>query len=137
MTQNVDGLSTVALKILADESTSKTAPIDRVRMDSVLEMHGRLFDVKCTSCHFCAEDISDPLCDSLGTAGLEDYHTAGSKLNDIPESCLPRCPSCYSLARPGVVWFGEKPYRLDEINSLIFKADFLIVVGTSLTVYYF
>lgn len=133
VTQNVDRLSTVALNILAEQNSSKIRA-DRARTDSIVEMHGRLFDLKCTACDYCAEDLSNPLCDALGTLDLEDYHAAGSTLNHIPQIDLPRCPSCHSLARPGVVWFGEKPHRLDDINSLIYKADLLIVVGTSLTV---
>jgi len=41
---------------------------------------------------------------------------------------------CGALARPGVVWFDEKPYKLDEINSLVYKADLCLVIGTSSTV---
>jgi len=44
---------------------------------------------------------------------------AGSKEINIAEADLPRCQLCGALARPGVVWFDEKPYKLDEINSLV------------------
>lgn len=136
ITQNVDRLSTAALNSLGKTLANKEGRANRVKMDSVVEMHGRLFDIKCTVCDYCAEDLSNPLCPPLGAADiqLEGYKDAGTKSIDIPESDLPRCPSCNSLARPGVVWFDEKPHHLDEINSLIFKADLCIVVGTSLTV---
>ena len=35
---------------------------------------------------------------------------------------------------PGVVWFGEVPHHLEEIDKLVQKADLAIVVGTSSTV---
>lgn len=66
--------------------------------------------------------------------GIQNYTDAGSKARDIPVDQLPRCRQCHELARPGVVWFGEKPYHLDEINSLVFKADMCLVIGTSSTV---
>ena len=36
---------------------------------------------------------------------------------------------------PGVVWFGEVPYHLQEIDEIVQKADLAIVVGTSSTVH--
>lgn len=35
---------------------------------------------------------------------------------------------------PGVVWFEEIPYHLEEIDEVVQKADLAIVVGTSSTV---
>ena len=103
-------------------------------MDSVFEMHGRIFDVKCTSCDYCVEDLSNPLCPALDVSHIKDYNDAGTKQIDIPLKELPRCSACHALARPGVVWFGETPYQLSEINRLVFKADMCLVVGTSSTV---
>jgi NAD-dependent deacetylase len=37
--------------------------------------------------------------------------------------------------RPDVVWFGEMPYRMDEIYRLLSEADLFVSVGTSGTVY--
>ena len=34
----------------------------------------------------------------------------------------------------GVVWFGEMPHHLEEIDQIVQKADLAIVVGTSSTV---
>jgi NAD+-dependent protein deacetylase sirtuin 5 len=105
-------------------------------MDSVLQMHGSLFDVKCTQCGHTVHDLTNPLCPSLSVADLqlESYADAGSKEINISQEDLPRCKLCGALARPGVVWFDEKPYRLDEINTLVFKADLCLVIGTSSTV---
>jgi len=136
ITQNIDGLSVAALRSLAEKSSNTKSRSDRVWMDSVLPMHGSLFDVKCTKCDHTVEDLSDPLCPSLGDADLHlnDYVDAGSKDISIAEGDLPRCQLCGALARPGVVWFDEKTYKFDEINSLVYKADMCLVVGTSSTV---
>ena len=59
---------------------------------------------------------------------------------------LPRCggPSwngsnryrrCGGLLRPSVIWFGEIPDGLGEINRYLTWTDMLIVVGTSALVY--
>ncbi len=95
ITQNVDGLHLLA--------GSK----------NVLEIHGSLWRVKCTSCRFQTEDRRVP----------------------FPE--LPRCPDCDSLLRPAVVWFGE---ALDiEILEKAFRAsqscDVMLVIGTSAVVH--
>ncbi|KAF9454360.1 DHS-like NAD/FAD-binding domain-containing protein, partial [Macrolepiota fuliginosa MF-IS2] len=142
VTQNIDRLSIGALQVLSERlaSESKSNPDQPARKyifpNSIIEMHGKIFDVKCTECENCVEDRSDPLCPALGAAddSFKDYHEAGSKDVNIPVEELPRCSVCDSLARPGVVWFGEKPYHLDEINSIVYKADMCLVIGTSSTV---
>ena len=95
-------------------------------MDFVFEMHGRIFDIECTSCDYCVEDLFNPLCPALDVSHIKDYNDAGTKQIDIPLKELPRCSAYHALARPSVVWFGETPYQLSEINRL--------VVGTSSTV---
>ncbi|KAI1789337.1 DHS-like NAD/FAD-binding domain-containing protein [Ganoderma leucocontextum] len=152
VTQNVDRLSTLALQSLSDRlaliptpetGTNTQSEIAAARRlppttfpNSILEMHGRICDVQCTQCDYRQEDVSDPLCPALGAAdaSFQDYHDAGSKEMNIPPEHLPRCPACGALARPGVVWFGEKPYHLDEVNSIVYKADMCLVIGTSSTV---
>jgi NAD-dependent SIR2 family protein deacetylase len=136
ITQNVDGLSVAALKSLAEQLPNNYERLDRVQMESLIQMHGSLFDVVCTKCGHTAQDLSNPLNPSLGAADLllDDYVDAGSKKINIAMEDLPRCSLCGALARPGVVWFDEKPYKLDEINNLIFKADLCLVIGTSSTV---
>jgi NAD-dependent SIR2 family protein deacetylase len=105
-------------------------------MNSIIQMYGSLFDVRCTKCGYTAGDLSNPLCPALGAAELqlEDYVDAGSKELNIPEADLPRCSLCGALARPGVVWFDKKPFKLDEINNLVYRADLCLVIGTSGTV---
>lgn len=139
ITQNVDGLSVAAANDLTSALSHRglKGSEDRARKGSLLQMHGKLFEVQCTKCEWRVEDFSNPLCRALGEAekAIQNYTDAGSKNHDIPLDQLPRCFRCHEIARPGVVWFGEKPYHLDEINLLVFKADMCLVIGTSSTVY--
>ena len=48
----------------------------------------------------------------------------------------PPCPACGSPSlRPDVVWFGEMPYRMDEIYAAVRAADLFVSIGTSGAVY--
>ncbi|KAJ8481395.1 hypothetical protein ONZ51_g6030 [Trametes cubensis] len=140
ITQNIDRLSADALQAVVRSMTSglpnsgqstRAKPI--VYKNSILEMHGRLFDLQCTQCKYCVEDRSTPLTPALGVADADllTYQDAGTKPINIPEEQLPRCAKCGALARPGVVWFNERPLYLDEINSIVYKADMCLVIGTS------
>lgn len=124
ITQNVDGLSGRALNDLLRQTPDQSPP----EQPYMLEMHGRLFDVKCfsRSCGYVYWNDASPICPAL--ASTETLVDAGVTEPHITEAGLPRCPKCGSLARPGVVWFGEMPYHLDEIEELVGK---LISVSSS------
>lgn len=94
ITQNIDGLHRVA------------------GSRNMLELHGNIWWVRCTSCGGLVEDRRMPL----------------------PE--LPACESCGALLRPHVVWFGEMldPEVLNGAFEAISSCDLMIVVGTSGTV---
>ncbi len=48
----------------------------------------------------------------------------------------PPCPACAQPAlRPDIVWFGEVPYRMDEIYEAVAAADLFVSIGTSGAVY--
>ena len=48
----------------------------------------------------------------------------------------PACPACGApKLRPDVVWFGEMPYRMDEIYDALRGADLFVSIGTSGAVY--
>jgi len=48
----------------------------------------------------------------------------------------PACLACGERAlRPDVVWFGEMPYRMDEIYEALREADVFVSIGTSGAVY--
>lgn len=49
----------------------------------------------------------------------------------------PPCPACGASGhvRPDIVWFGEMPYRMDEIDAAIATCDLFVSIGTSGAVY--
>lgn len=89
----------------------------------------------------------DPLHEMAGTRNL--IHMHGEILKALCSDCgerhdwgdkdiLPHsaCPACSAAAlRPDVVWFGEMPYRMDDILAALSECDLFISVGTSGTVY--
>ncbi len=48
-----------------------------------------------------------------------------------------KCPACGTKGqmRPDVVWFGEMPYHMDEIERALMKCDVFVSIGTSGEVY--
>lgn len=79
---------------------------------NVIEMHGSLENGLCVSCG--------------GRAPMDSIDLA-------PD--IPPCPKCSSELRPDIVWFGEMPYRMQEIDSLLQSCNVFMVVGTSGVVY--
>lgn len=48
----------------------------------------------------------------------------------------PACPSCGKAAlRPDIVWFGEMPYRMEDIYEALNDCDLFVSIGTSGAVY--
>jgi len=129
ITQNIDGLSPIANKELV-----KFLPADNLESVDVIEMHGRLFDVLCTNtdCDHIEFNTASPICDAL--AGTEELVDMKVMDPNVELKDLPRCSKCNDLARPGVVWFGEAPHRMDEIDGLVEEADLCLVIGTSAVV---
>ena len=78
----------------------------------VCHMHGELQAVLCETCR-----------SSMPAPG--DYDGAT------------QCPACKRSGglRPDVVWFGEMPYFMDEIEARLMDCDLFIAVGTSGVVY--
>lgn len=134
VTQNVDGLSTRALTSVLASASAEDRNSSTVEHPHILEMHGRLFDVKCWSedCDHTEWNDQSPVCEAL--RGTETLVDAGVVEPVVEESHLPHCSKCGELARPGVVWFGEIPVHLDLIDKLVSDADLCLVVGTSSTV---
>jgi NAD-dependent deacetylase len=84
---------------------------ERAGAKRMLHMHGEHLNAWCTAC-----DVR-----SRWTAPLLDR---------------PACPQCGARAlRPDVVWFGEMPYRMDEIFAALRAADLFVSIGTSGAVY--
>ncbi len=84
---------------------------ERAGAERVLHMHGEHLLAWCTTC-----DTRSPWTGTL----IE----------------RPPCPVCGERAlRPDVVWFGEMPYRMDEIYAALREADLFVSIGTSGAVY--
>lgn len=78
---------------------------------NVLHMHGEHLNAWCTACDM-RHRWTDPL-----------IHR-------------PSCPLCGEPAlRPDIVWFGEIPYRMNEIHEALSAADLFVSIGTSGAVY--
>lgn len=89
----------------------------------------------------------DALHEAAGSRSL--IHMHGELLRALCQGCGKRsswsvdmdtsthCPSCGSAGgmRPDVVWFGEMPYKMDDIARLLLAADLFISIGTSGHVY--
>ena len=92
ITQNVDGLHTAA------------------GSRNVLEIHGSIWRMRCTSCGHRWDDKNPAL-----------------------EELPPRCPACGEMARPDVVWFGENLniQVLECTYDAVLRANLMLVIGTS------
>jgi NAD-dependent deacetylase len=80
---------------------------ERAGAGAVVHMHGELSRALCAAC--------------------------GARW-DAPELMHPAdaCPACGAQAtRPDVVWFGEIPYRMDEIGRALARCELFVAVGTS------
>ena len=78
----------------------------------VCHMHGELLAMACTACER-----------SMRAEG--EFDGASS------------CPACGASGklRPDVVWFGEIPYHMDEIETRLAACDMFVAIGTSGLVY--
>jgi NAD-dependent deacetylase len=95
ITQNVDGLHELA------------------GSRNVLEVHGSIWNVRCTSC-------------------TREHTDRRTPLPEIPPKC-----ECGALLRPGVVWFGEAlPAGVwQDAETAARTAEVFLLVGTSAVVY--
>ena len=87
---------------------------------NLIELHGNIFRVKCTSCSY------------------REYLKESGRVDDfLQEKDVPKCPNCGSLLRPDVVWFGEAlpEDTLDKAFRLAERGQVCIVIGTSGIVY--
>lgn len=78
---------------------------------NVLHMHGRLDRALCAACD----------------------HRWPAPVSMSPGDACPRCAE--PAARPDVVWFGEMPYHMDDIDAALWQADIFVSIGTSGNVY--
>ncbi|MFL6414097.1 MAG: NAD-dependent deacylase [Bryobacteraceae bacterium] len=85
---------------------------ERAGSHSFLHMHGELLKARCNGC-------------GNRTRCTEDLTTASP------------CSACGRLGtmRPDVVWFGEMPMHMDQIEIALADADLFLSIGTSGNVY--
>jgi NAD-dependent deacetylase len=77
----------------------------------IIAMHGEHLSAWCTAC--------------------DGRHPWTGPLIDRPP-----CPACGEASlRPDIVWFGEVPYRMDDIHEAMAGADLFVSIGTSGAVY--
>jgi NAD-dependent deacetylase sirtuin 5 len=100
VTQNIDGLSTSALRKVSELPDASTE-YNTNSQNPLLEMHGRLFDVSCTNCDHVSHTKDQPLTAALRGTEVNILDTIGEV--EVPVQDLPKCESCGSLARPGTV----------------------------------
>ncbi len=91
ITQNVDGLH------------------KKAGSRNLIEMHGNIWKVRCTSCNHVKED------------------------HRVPIEILPYCDRCGGLLRPHIVWFGESinPEDLGRSMEALKNCEVFMVIGTS------
>jgi len=76
---------------------------------NAVHMHGELFKSQCDSC------------DRSPFADAKIYE---------PPAEIPRC-ECGGRIRPHICWFGEVPYRMDEIFRALGQSTIFVAIGTS------
>jgi len=84
----------------------------RAGSERLIEMHGALRRLRCLRC-------------AAVVAWEGDCST---------ETSCPNCGRAGGL-RPDIVWFGEMPVRMDEIEAALDRCDLFVSVGTSGQVY--
>ena len=78
----------------------------------IVHVHGELFRSRCSS----AQCASEP---------LEDHQ------RHEDATCLPHCATCGSLMRPAVVWFGEEPMLMSDVDDALGSCSVFVAIGTS------
>ncbi len=87
---------------------------------NIIELHGNLKKFICINCNNIIEYSS------------ENYKNSIEKLK---KSEIPHCEKCNGILKPDVVFFGEYVHDLEKALTEVQKADLLLTIGTSLTVY--
>jgi len=114
-----------------------TQNIDRLHQKAgstdVIELHGSLWETRCTICKDIRENRDIPICPALKDKGAPDPNQTEAR---IPIDELPKC-KCGGLLRPDVVWFNEslQPHVIQTAFELATESNVLLVVGTSSIVY--
>ncbi len=92
---------------------------ERAGSSNVLHLHGELTKVRPENCCNESDGFSEK---TVFDIGYEEVH-----LGDL-------APNGHQL-RPHIVWFGEPVPKIERAMDIVSKADILLIVGTSLSVY--
>lgn len=125
-----------------------TQNVDRLHQRAgskqVLDLHGRLDEVRCMSCGWrLAREAfqqmlvaSNPAWAQLDAADAPDGD-ADLEGHDFAQFDIPSCPRCGGIVKPDVVFFGEAVprERVEAATRAWQAADAVLVVGSSLMVY--
>jgi len=84
----------------------------RAGSKNIFPMHGELLKARCVSC--------DSVCE-----WTEDI---------LAESACSHC-GCQASLRPHIVWFGEMPLYMSDIEEALRRCDLFVSIGTSSVVY--
>lgn len=89
---------------------------ERAGSERLLHMHGELLKIRCENC-----------------GSIRACHPGGIWDIDIASVC----PACElpGYLRPHVVWFGEMPLHMDQIQHALETCDLFVSIGTSGNVY--
>jgi NAD-dependent deacetylase len=81
---------------------------ERAGSSGVVHMHGELKKARCVHCEYDFDWEADLKTDTA-------------------------CPVCKRMGgmRPDIVWFGEVPYHMERIESVLANADLFVAIGTS------
>lgn len=92
---------------------------ERAGSSNVLHLHGELTKVRPENCCNEEDGFSEK---TVFDIGYDEIH-----LGD-------KAPNGHQL-RPHIVWFGEPVPKIERAIDIVSKADILLIVGTSLSVY--
>jgi len=117
----------------------------------------QLEKVKPNDAHFAIAGLEENFEVSVITQNIDNLHEISGSTNiihlhgELTKACNESKTKIYEIGtkpillgdkaedgsqlRPFIVWFGEDVPKMSEAKSTVKKADFLIVIGTSLQVY--
>jgi len=129
-------------------TTVLTQNVDRLHQRAgtrrVIELHGALEETRCLACGRIESrhDVQRRILEQNPGFAPEAIAIAPDGDADLPEAALagfhvPRCPACEGALKPNVVFFGESVPRatVDAAIATFYRADVLLVVGSSLAVF--
>lgn len=85
---------------------------ERAGSKNLLHMHGELLMMRCVA------------------TGLTYHFTQDSSVDSTCECCKQK-----GRLRPHIVWFGEMPFFMEEIEAALLNCDLFVSIGTSGNVY--